>query len=227
MSVAAESSSRGVQVKASSLKGGVVSTTSSVVGPKNPRREELFGIAAELFWDKGYHATSMSDVAEAMGIRKASVYHHVRSKETLLYEMSVESMHHMIDAATSAGGSDPVEHLRAIIVRHIGALLDDRDKHATALVELRSLSTEERQHITDLRSRYDRLIDEAVRQVQGTEGMWPTIPTRLVRLGLLGMLNWVVFWYSPAGRETPDEIGDAFAQMLLGAARGRDGSPTP
>lgn len=188
-----------------------------VPGLSGGRREEIFVAAADIFWDKGYHATSMNDVADAMGLRKASLYHHVKNKETLLYEMSVSSMHHIIDAAVSATSPDPEAHLREIILRHVEALLADRSRHATALVELRSLPPEQRQHVTDLRSRYDRLIDEAVRGVQASTGRWPEVPTRLVRLALLGMLNWTVFWFSPDGPDTPEHIARDFCTIFMPA----------
>ncbi len=184
--------------------------------PSSGRREDIFAAAADMFWDKGYHATSMRDVADAMGMRKASLYHHVATKETLLYEMSVTSMHHMIDAAQAATSTDPETHLRQIISLHTTALLADRSKHATGLIELRSLSAEERQHVTDLRGRYDRLIDEAVRAVQTSTGRWPRVSTRLVRLALLGMLNWTVFWFHSDGEETADSVAEGFCTIFLG-----------
>lgn len=180
------------------------------------RREEILALAADLFWDKGYHAASMNDVADAVGMRKASLYHHIRTKEELLYEMSVESMHHMIDAAGRSTGADQLTRLRSLIVNHIEALLADRSKHATALTELRSLSPEQRDHVTELRSRYDRTIDEAVRAVQDSTGRWDGVPSRLVRLGLLGMLNWTVFWFHDEGPDSPADIATTFADILLG-----------
>lgn len=179
------------------------------------RREEIFVAAADIFWSKGYHATSMNDVADAMGLRKASLYHHVENKETLLYEMSLSSMQHMIDAAMSARSADPETHLREIIALHVEALLRDRSPHATALVELRSLSPDHRQHVTDLRGRYDKLIDEAIRVVQTTTHRWPGISTRTVRLAMLGMLNWTVFWFSEDGPEKPSHIARDFTDVFM------------
>jgi AcrR family transcriptional regulator len=179
------------------------------------RREEIFAAAADIWWIKGYHATSMNDLAEAMHMRKASLYHHIESKETLLYEMSVSSMHHIIEAAASATSSDPEERLRQVVTRHIEALLDDRSHHATALVELRSLTPEQRQHVIELRDHYDSLIDEAVRAVQSKTGRWPNVSARLVRLGLLGMLNWTVFWFSPDGPETAATIAEKFGAIFM------------
>jgi AcrR family transcriptional regulator len=179
------------------------------------RREEIFLAAAEMFWEKGYHATSMSDIAAAMNMRKASIYHHIQTKETLLYEMSISSMRHIRNAAESVEETDPERLLRGMIVQHVLALLDDRSKHATALVELRSLAQVERQQVVGLRDDYDALFDGAVEAVQAQYGRWPGIPPRLVRLALLGMLNWSVFWYSQNGPESAEEVGNSFADIFL------------
>ena len=205
------------------LYGSVVANSRVRAGEvdKPTRRNEIFEQAAEIFWEKGYHASSMNDVAVAMSMQKASLYYHVQTKQTLLYEMSVQSMQHMIDTALSVTAVDPVERLVAIINRHVEVLLEDRSKHAVALTELRSLTPAERQHVTDLRDRYERLIDEAVRAVQTTTGRWRGVRPRLVRLALLGMLNWTVFWFDPAGEETPGELATAFARIFVG-----DGVPT-
>jgi AcrR family transcriptional regulator len=186
-----------------------------VVGSVGGRREEIFLAAAEMFWEKGYHATSMSDIAAAMNMRKASIYHHIQSKETLLYEMSISSMRHIREAAESVGDSDPERRLRGMIVEHVAALLDDRSKHATALVEMRSLSPVERREIVALRDGYDALFDGAVAAVQEQSGRWPGIAPHLVRLALLGMLNWSVFWYSPDGPDSAETVGESFADIFL------------
>src|ERR1700722_2560827 len=160
----------------------------AAAGRTGSRREEILATAAELFWSKGYSATAMSEIAAALDIQKASLYHHIRSKETLLYELSIDSMRHMIDAASSASELAPLPRLQAIIDRHIHALISDQSKHPTALTELRSLSPQQRTQVVELRDRYDRIIDEAIRSVQVTNGLWPEIPTKLLRLSLLGML---------------------------------------
>ena len=129
--------------------------------------------------------------------------------------MSISSMRHIREAAESVEDTDPERRLRAMIVRHVLALLADRSKHATALVELRSLSPVERQEVVGLRDSYDALFDRAVAAVQAQHGRWPGISPRLVRLALLGMLNWSVFWYSENGPEAADTVGESFADIFL------------
>lgn len=182
------------------------------------RREEVLDTAADLFWARGYGGTALSEVAGALGMQKASLYHYVRTKESLLYELSIGSMHHILDAATSVSATAPLEHLRQLIERHVEALLAEQTRHATALTELRSLSPRERQHVTELRDRYDRIVEEAIRSVQSNEGLWPGVEPKLLRLALLGMLNWTVFWHAPGGGSSPRELAAAFYAIFVGGA---------
>ncbi len=187
----------------------------SAVAPTQTRREEILSIAAQLFWAKGYSATAMSEVAAEVGIQKASLYHHVRTKESLLYELSTQSMRHMIDAAEAISETTPLPRLRATIDGHVHALLSDQSKHATALTELRALSPEERADVVRLRDEYDQIIDRAIADVQTADGLWPGVETKLVRLALLGMLNWTVFWYQDTGAQDVEGIARAFVAVFL------------
>ncbi len=181
------------------------------------RRSELLATAADIFRDKGYHATSMSDIAGAMGIRKASLYHHIISKDALLHELSVTSMRHIIEALESVDEPDAEERLCCIIVRHLEAMLGDRSYHATALVELRSLAPSQRAEVVQLRKRYEDLIDAALLEVRNARDRWPGVDIRLVRMALLGMLNWTVFWFDPNGPETAEGIARNFCRIFLPA----------
>jgi AcrR family transcriptional regulator len=180
------------------------------------RRDEILSAAADLFWTQGYGGTAMSDLAKRLGMRKASLYHHFRTKDTLLYELSAESLRHVMEAATTANELDPLPRLRAIIEGHIKALLTDQSQHATALTELRALSPEQRDHILELRDRYERIIDEAIRSVQAADHLWPDVPPKLLRLAVLGMLNWTVFWHQEGGPETAEGIADVFGSLFVG-----------
>ena len=182
---------------------------------KGKRHDEILAVAADIFWEKGYHATSINDIAGATGLRKASLYHHVRSKEAILYEMSATSMRNMLKSLARARGDTPEALLADIIHKHLEAMLLYRSAHATALYELRALSAGNRQHIVDLRARYDSVIDETIRRIQESTGRWPGIPIYLVRLGLLGMLNWSAFWFDPDGPKTSREVATAFTSIFL------------
>lgn len=193
-------------------------TKTETAARQRATRATILAQAADLFWAKGYTATSMTEVAASLGMQKASLYHHIRTKESLLFELSVESLQHMIDAATAVADVAPLARLEALIEAHVVTLLGEQSKHATALTELRALSKQERSIVTDLRDRYEQIAEEAIRGAQASGHLRDDIHPKLMRLGLLGMLNWAVFWHQPDGELTPAELGRVFGSMFVHGA---------
>lgn len=198
-----------------------------VVRP-GPRREEILSSAGGLFWAKGYGATAMSEVAAQLGMQKGSLYHHVATKETLLRDLSLTSMRYMIAAVSAAPGATPRLRLEAIIVCHLTALLGEQSSHAAVITELRSLSIPNRDTVVRLRDEYDQIVEAAIVDVQRAEHLWPETSSKLLRLALLGMLNYTVFWFR--GDHTDGSVGDIghiFATIFLGpeVVTGRSGAP--
>lgn len=141
------------------------------------RRDAILAAAADLFWTKGYDATTMSELASALGLRKASLYHHIRKKESLLYEFSLSSLDRISSAVKEAldPEANPLARLRALIEEHLVTALEDRNKHATMLTELRALTADERETILHLRDDYDLLV-EKVGRVSGAVPCGRTFP---------------------------------------------------
>jgi AcrR family transcriptional regulator len=184
------------------------------------RREEILAAAADLFWANGYAGTTMSELASAMNLRKASLYHHIDKKETLLYELSLDSLERIEAAAEQALGSEtePLEKLRALVMAHIVTALSDRNKHATMLTELRALTSEQRQEILRRRDAYDRLVDKTIRAAQKSGGLRTDVKPTLLRLALLNMLNWTIFWFRPDGTLSAEQLGRTFASIFIDGA---------
>src|SRR5262245_18247616 len=123
-------------------------------GERPSTGERLVVAAARLFREKGYAASTTRDLALEQGILKASLYHHIRSKEDLLYAISLESLRRITEAVADVAAGDGPDRLRATIETHIETALRDRDLHTTMLVELRSLSPERRAKVRDARDAY-------------------------------------------------------------------------
>jgi AcrR family transcriptional regulator len=184
------------------------------------RREEILAVAADLFWQNGYNATTMSELAAALGLRKASLYHHIEGKETLLYELSLDSVARITRAVqeVSEPDSDPTSQLRTLVKAHLVTALSDRSKHATMLTELRSLTTNERSRISELRDAYDQLVEQVIRDGQRSGAFRTDIPPQLLRLALLNMLNWTIFWFRADGQTSMEQLGDIFATLFIEGA---------
>ena len=187
----------------------------------SPTLDRLRVAAANLFWNKGYAATTTRELARALGVQKASIYYHIQSKEDLLYSLCVESLgniHSTVEAAV-AKVEDPLERVRALIRAHVSAMLADKDKHATMLTELRSLSPERRHEIVGLRDAYERLVQSVLADAQDAGVLRGDIPAKHLDLCLLDLMTWAIFWFRPDQEMSPERLSETFAVLFLEGAR--------
>jgi TetR/AcrR family transcriptional regulator, cholesterol catabolism regulator len=179
--------------------------------------ERVYEAALRLFREKGYHATSMQDIAGVVGLYKGSLYHYIGGKEDLLIQVFERAMASLLDevesiAANSAVG--PTAQLRAIICAHVQAVAVNLDALTVYLHEWRALGGESLARVRAQRERYVELVNAVVERGFAV-GEFRVRDTRIVTLGLLGMCNWLCQWYQPGGRLSPAEIGDHFADLVL------------
>ncbi|MCZ7575209.1 MAG: TetR/AcrR family transcriptional regulator [Ardenticatenaceae bacterium] len=184
------------------------------------RRDELLVSAAHLFCEKGYHATSMEDIARTLGILRGSLYHHIRSKEDLLIEIMTRGIGYLLELvrpiATSAQPAD--EKLGAMIRAHVLAITSHPDVLTVFLHELKSVSPERLPEVLALRDEYEQLVRSVI--AGGIdEGVFRPVDVPLATFGLLGLVNWLYQWYKPGGRRKPEEIADQFEDLALHALR--------
>lgn len=177
---------------------------------------EIFDAAASLFKQKGFHATSMQDIADAVGMQKGSLYYHIASKEELLFRIS----HAAISAITeqleeiAVAPLTPSKKLGAVIQIHVKTLCDKLDLMSVFLKESNTLTADQQAQILAYRRRYEELFRGILRA--GIEaGEFREMDVGAVADALLGMLNWMHQWYRPDGRLTPDEIADIFTDLAL------------
>ena len=183
---------------------------------KKPKKS-VFEVAAEVFHRKGYDNTSMSEVAEAAGLTKAGLYHHVSSKESLLYTV--------LDAGLDLTESyvmkplediaDPLERLKAMIELHLRLVLQERNLEVTGLLhECKSLSTADRTRINRRKKEYVKMSASLIADVMKKYDIKDLDP-KLAAFALLGMLNWTYQWYQPDGSSSREEIAQNFQTIFL------------
>jgi AcrR family transcriptional regulator len=190
--------------------------------PKHALRE-ICRTAARVFYDKGYDGASMQDIAAAVGLTKAGLYHHVGSKDRLLFEIMNYGMDILDEVVISKVHdiADPRERLRQTIIGHIDLVVRTRDLEITVILhENRSLKGELRRMINARKQAYIHLLEQAIAEVQGPTSTPPRITPRLATFALLGMINWLYQWYRPDGPVKEAELAatyvDFFFRGLLG-----------
>ncbi len=182
--------------------------------------ERLLLSAARLFWQNGYAATSVRELSGQLGIQKASLYHHIQSKEGLLYELCVVSLGDIEAQARAVldAEDDPLPRLRALILAHVNSMSQEREMHATMLTELRSLSPEHRLDVIRRRDAYELLVQSVLESCQEAGSVRTDISARLLARCLLNLLNWSIFWFDPAGKMSTQELAGVLASIFLEGA---------
>jgi AcrR family transcriptional regulator len=126
--------------------------------PENPAADRLFDTAADLFWRRGYAATTTREIATAFGIQQASLYHHIANKEDLLFRICVSSLEPFVKdvPAAVAQAECPLDRIKLLIRAHLTTLLRYQQRNVTQLTELRSLSARHRTEVLALRDKYEQ-----------------------------------------------------------------------
>jgi AcrR family transcriptional regulator len=189
-----------------------------------PTVDRLLDAAAELFWEKGYAATTTREIAAALRIQQASLYYHMASKEDLLYQIFGSSLHQFLADVPAAVEqvSGPRERIRVLIRVHVITLLRYQKRNMTMLTELRALSAKHRSEVVALRERYAAFVRSTLEDAQAHGGIRSDIPAAYLSLALLNMLNWTARWYRENRDPSPDQVAALFFKLYLdGAAASR------
>lgn len=177
---------------------------------------EIVEAATRIFREKGFHATSMQDIADAVGLLKGSLYHHISSKKDLLLKIFQAGMQMAVDTIEEVACTDlpPEEKLRLAIYRHIELVAEHLDHATVFALEARALTPAQRQHLVTQRDHFERLFRQIVQE--GIDaGVFRPVDSKLVTFALLGMHNWFVLWYREDGRLSPQEIAAVFVDMVF------------
>jgi AcrR family transcriptional regulator len=179
-------------------------------------RDEILVAAAQIFSQKGFHATSMQDIASAVNLQKASLYHHISSKQEILVEVLDRALDLLIERmqAVLERPLPPDERLRQAMASYLITLLHHRDLAAVLLLEHRSLEPHLHSRHIPRRDRYERLWRDLIQEGLDAEVFCCTDPA-MASKALLGVMNWTITWYSTAGTLSPEEIAQQFSEMLL------------
>jgi AcrR family transcriptional regulator len=180
------------------------------------QRSNIIQAAAQIFRQKGYRAASMQNIADAVGLQKASLYHHVASKQDILLEildLALDILIADMQAVLDAGGP-PEEQLRAAMRAYVTRVTQEASLAAVLQLEHRNLEPHKRTAHVARRDRYDQLWRSLIRRGVEKHAFRP-VDERMVAFALLGVQNWIITWYRPDGPLSPTEIADQFADLFL------------
>lgn len=208
-----------------------VQDTDSITSPRvraSNRRDEIVAAAARFFAVQGYHTVGMREIAEAVGVRGASLYNHFSSKEEVLYAIALKMTKDPLDdqlRLLDAPGT-PATRLRSFIRAHIHLLGGNRVEHLVALTELKALTAEHQAEVAGYRKYYQQRVSDVIVAGVLVEEFQVDSPS-LAAVALLDMLNGISWWL----REDHDldeltSLYESFAlDGLLQHARGTGDAP--
>jgi AcrR family transcriptional regulator len=178
---------------------------------RDNRRQRLLDAAARQFRERGYSAASMRDIAGDAGMLAGSAYYHFPSKEELLVAVHEEGIRRITGEVERAlvGLTDPWARLEAAAVAHLEALLDGGDYAQVVIRDLPQDAGAVRVRLIGLRDAYEDIFRRLIADAPLPAG----IDRGLLRLMLLGALNWSPRWYR-AGGVPPARLARDFIAML-------------
>ena len=183
------------------------------------RREELTRIAARLFAERGYQGTSLADLAEALGVQKASLYHHIDSKEDLLWDVAWDgalAFHAALDGVPA--DAPAAERIHLALRAHLAVVGGQLDRATVFVREWRNLSGARQEEFLAERRRYEARIRELFRAGVEESQLRIDLDVATAALLFLSAANWAYTWLRP-GAPT-DELADRLYAALLDGMRG-------
>jgi AcrR family transcriptional regulator len=179
--------------------------------------EEIIAAAARVFQTKGYHAATVQDIADAVGILKGSLYHHVKSKEDLLYLIVKEPIARIYERMAEIVATDlpAAEKLRRAVLAQLEAF----DRHYPHLFvylhEREEMKSRFREQFKLSPKQYERCWQQILREGVKSGEFRADLDVQVVSYGVLGMLNWLYKWYDPRGRLSVHEVADQLSALAL------------
>lgn len=189
------------------------------------RKDEILGTATVLFAESGFNGVGMRAIAEAIGIRSSSLYHHYPSKLDILHAIAINATQAFVEAhlpyLMEEAGPRP-QRLHAVFYAHMTYFWEHRLEVSVGLRELKELDDERRLEVNEIRARYQHAVTAVIEEGR-RDGDFDVDDSALATLAVLNMINGVRDWFEPGGRFSIEEVARRYADIavyrVLGAAR--------
>ena len=191
------------------------------------RQAQILETAARIFCEKGFDKASMEDVADAVGLTKAGLYHHIGSKDELLFAIMSYGMDLFEEKVLNRVMAipDPLERLKAALRGHVLLVIRDRPKEVTVILhETNALRGRYRDRINARKKGYIKFLEKTFREMIKS-GTARRVDPSAAAFAMLGMINWIYQWYQPGGRLNEEAVADALSDVFLGGILARPGQP--
>ena len=178
------------------------------------RYQKILIESARLFRHKGYLATSIRDIGEALGVTSAALYYHFKNKDELLQAIMLVALNELETAvkASISAETDALERIRIATRTHLTISIEYQNFAIVLLQEARHLKPDGLERFIAERDAYERIWANLFLEAHNAGLYKPGVDLNLLRLLMFGTINLVVTWYKPSGAFTPEQIADAIFQ---------------
>ncbi|WP_059103114.1 TetR/AcrR family transcriptional regulator [Shouchella shacheensis] len=180
------------------------------------RKEEIIRSAMSILAEKGYHGTTMEEIASTLLMTKGSVYYYFKDKQDLLFqgqEMLLEQSIKNVQAVQRQH-LPVIEKVRRAVKVHIEYLISERSGFEMMLNPKQSFSTQQLEKILTLRNDYEKCFDQMIEEGI-VRGEFVSSDIKVVRNIMLGAMNWVTQWYTVEGEKDQSEMAEDVSKYLL------------
>jgi AcrR family transcriptional regulator len=186
-----------------------------------PTDARIRAAATELFYERGYHATTVRDIAGLVGIKAGSLYNHFPGKQDILFRICFDTAHLLLDGATAriAEADDDVEaRLRAFVTWHVEFHAVNRFAARVADEQLNALTPENRELVVTVRDAHTQKLSALLDEGRAAS-RWAVGGSGVLTAGIAMMCTGVDVWYREDGPLTPKEIGATYADFVVNGLR--------
>ena len=189
----------------------------SALSRYDKKLEHILRTSARIFAEKGYHSTSMRDLARATGVSLAGLYHYCKSKEELLFLIQDHCFGRVLERLEqrTRGINDPLEKLRIFIDNHLSFFAANMAEMKVLSHEAESLAGDLHKLVSTKKERYARVARKILREIAEQERTNVGIDLTVATYALFGMMNWIYNWYDPRGKLSVNQLVDNITRLFL------------
>ena len=184
--------------------------------PKNSQKiQKIYEVIARLFAYRGYHSTSMREIAHELGMNKSSLYHYFTSKEDILFKLMNDAMDDALATLQDICVTDvsPEEKLKKVLCFYTQYYAGDHERLILLVNEMDSLNDESRSLLIEKQRHYVQLIQSILKEL-ADHGKMKQIDPAIATFAFFGMVHYTVKWYHKDGPVPLDELAQIFAEIF-------------
>jgi AcrR family transcriptional regulator len=177
--------------------------------------QRIVDAAVDLFYERGYHATTMRDIASAVGIKAGSLYNHYAGKQEILLRICLETSRQLYEGALAAleGIDDVEEQLRRYIIWHVTFHAERHQASRVTDTQLHVLEQSNRVAVVEVRDAHEQLLRGILKR-GARQRRWRSGDLKVISIGIETMCTEVDAWYRADGSLSPEQIGTIYADFV-------------